>query len=54
MCACRGEVLAAPAADATGIPLTLSTASVYRFEEVAPKLARPVWFELYMLKVPSL
>lgn len=50
MCARRGEVQAARAADAKGIPFTLSTVSVCPIEEVAPAINRPMWFQLYVLK----
>ena len=50
MYARRGEVQAAMAADQKGIPFTLSTVSVCPIEEVAPKLGRPMWFQLYVLK----
>jgi L-lactate dehydrogenase (cytochrome) len=50
MYARRGEVQAARAAADKGIPFTLSTVSVCPIEEVAPKLARPMWFQLYVLK----
>lgn len=50
MCARRGEVQAARAADAKGIPFTLSTVSVCPIEEVAPAIDRPMWFQLYVLK----
>ncbi len=46
----RGEVQAARAADAHGIPFTMSTVSVCPIEEVAPKIKRPMWFQLYVLK----
>ena len=46
----RGEVQAARAADAHGIPFTLSTVSVCPIEEVAPEIKRPMWFQLYVLK----
>ena len=46
----RGEVQAAMAADQKGIPFTLSTVSVCPIEEVAPKIKRPMWFQLYVLK----
>ncbi|OJX13143.1 MAG: alpha-hydroxy-acid oxidizing enzyme [Burkholderiales bacterium 68-20] len=46
----RGEVQAARAADAHGIPFTMSSVSVCPIEEVAPKLQRPMWFQLYVLK----
>ena len=50
MYARRGEVQAAMAADQKGIPFTLSTVSVCPIEEVAPKIKRPMWFQLYVLK----
>ncbi|WP_120995945.1 FMN-dependent L-lactate dehydrogenase LldD [Stutzerimonas urumqiensis] len=50
MLARRGEVQAARAADAKGIPFTLSTVSVCPIEEVAPVMQRPMWFQLYVLK----
>ena len=50
MYARRGEVQAAMAADQKGIPFTLSTVSVCPIEEVAPRIKRPMWFQLYVLK----
>ncbi len=50
MYARRGEVQAAQAAAAKGIPFTLSTVSVCPIEEVAPAINRPMWFQLYVLK----
>jgi L-lactate dehydrogenase (cytochrome) len=50
MYARRGEVQAAKAAAAKGIPFTLSTVSVCPIEEVAPAITRPMWFQLYVLK----
>ena len=50
MYARRGEVQAAKAADAHGIPFTLSTVSVCPIEEVAPAIKRPMWFQLYVLR----
>lgn len=46
----RGEVQAARAADAHGVPFTMSSVSVCPIEEVAPKIKRPMWFQLYVLK----
>lgn len=46
----RGEVQAARAADRHGIPFTMSSVSVCPIEEVAPKIQRPMWFQLYVLK----
>ncbi|RLQ18540.1 FMN-dependent L-lactate dehydrogenase LldD [Vibrio sp. SBT000027] len=50
MYARRGEVQAAKAADNKGIPFTMSTVSVCPIEEVGPKIERPMWFQLYVLK----
>ncbi|MBH3429937.1 FMN-dependent L-lactate dehydrogenase LldD [Pseudomonas alkylphenolica] len=50
MYARRGEVQAARAAAAKGIPFTMSTVSVCPIEEVAPAIDRPMWFQLYVLK----
>jgi L-lactate dehydrogenase (cytochrome) len=45
----RGEVKAANAAKAVGIPFTLSTMGVCDVQEVAQKTGVPPWFQLYML-----
>ena len=50
MYARRGEVQAARAAAAAGIPFCLSTVSVCAVEEVAPQSSAPLWFQLYMLR----
>jgi hypothetical protein len=46
----RGEVKAANAAKAVGVPFTLSTMGVCDVHEVARKTGTPPWFQLYMLK----
>src|SRR5580693_6524167 len=46
----RGEVKAANAAKAVGVPFTLSTMGVCDVNEVAQKTGVPPWFQLYMLK----
>lgn len=46
----RGEVKAANAAKAVGVPFTLSTMGVCDVHEVAQKTGVPPWFQLYMLK----
>ncbi len=46
----RGEVQAAKAAEAAGVPFTLSTVSVCPLGEVAAAIQKPFWFQLYMLK----
>jgi L-lactate dehydrogenase (cytochrome) len=50
MCARRGEVQAAKAANNVGIPFTLSTVSVCPIEEVQKQSPAPIWFQLYVLK----
>ena len=50
MYARRGEVQAARAARAAGIPYTLSTVSVCSLEEVIAANGAPIWFQLYVLK----
>ena len=50
MYARRGEVQAAMAADKKGIPFTMSTVSVCPIEEVTPKINRPMWVQLYVLR----
>ncbi|MFV0681220.1 FMN-dependent L-lactate dehydrogenase LldD [Ottowia sp.] len=50
MYARRGEVQAARAAADKGVPFCMSSVSVCPIEEVAPKLDRPMWFQLYVLK----
>ncbi len=50
MYARRGEVQAAKATAAKGVPFTLSTVSVCPIEEVAPAIDRPMWFQLYVLR----
>src|SRR5690349_1221941 len=44
----RGEVQAAKAAAAAGVPFTLSTLSACSIDEVAK--AAPLWFQLYIVK----
>lgn len=50
MMARRGETQAKRAADAFGIPYTLSTVGICSLEEVAAISDVPFWFQLYMLK----
>jgi L-lactate dehydrogenase (cytochrome) len=50
MYARRGEVQAARAAAASGVPYTLSTVSVCPIEEVAKGAAGELWSQLYVLK----
>ena len=46
----RGEVQAARAAEAAGIPFCLSTVSACPLAEVRRGLTRPFWFQLYMIR----
>lgn len=46
----RGEVQAARAAEAAGIPFTLSTVSACAIDEVARGTKKPFWFQLYMIR----
>ncbi|PWL17159.1 L-lactate dehydrogenase [Falsochrobactrum shanghaiense] len=45
-----GEMLAAQAAEAFGVPFTLSTMSVCSIEDVASVTRKPFWFQLYVMK----
>lgn len=45
-----GEILAARAAYAAGIPFTLSTMSVCSIEQVAQGTGQPFWFQLYVIR----
>ncbi len=45
-----GEILAARAAAAAGIPFTLSTMSICSIEDVAQAVDTPFWFQLYVIK----
>ena len=46
----RGEVQAARAAEAAGVPFTLSTVSACALDEVASAVSAPLWFQLYMIR----
>ena len=46
----RGEVQAARAAEAAGIPFCLSTMSACPLPEVARGVTKPFWFQLYMIR----
>jgi L-lactate dehydrogenase (cytochrome) len=46
----RGERQAARAAEAAGIPFTLSTVSACPLDEVISGARRPIWFQLYMIR----
>ena len=45
-----GEILAARAAEAFGIPFTLSMMSICSIEDVAANTKKPFWFQPYMLR----
>jgi L-lactate dehydrogenase (cytochrome) len=45
-----GEILACRAAQAAGIPFTLSTMSICSIEDVAAAVDKPFWFQLYVLR----
>ncbi len=45
-----GEILACRAAQAAGIPYTLSTMSICSIEDVAGAVGKPFWFQLYVMK----
>jgi L-lactate dehydrogenase (cytochrome) len=50
MCAPRGEVQAARAAQAAGVPFVESTLSVCGVEEVARAISSPPWYQLYVMR----
>ena len=45
-----GEILAARAAEAFGVPFTLSTMSIASIEDVAANTKAPFWFQLYVMR----
>lgn len=45
-----GEIKAARAAEAFGVPFTLSTMSICSIEDVAENTSKPFWFQLYVMK----
>jgi L-lactate dehydrogenase (cytochrome) len=45
-----GEIHACRAAQAAGIPYTLSTMSINSIEDVAENVKKPFWFQLYVMK----
>ncbi len=46
----RGETQAARAAEAAGVPFTLSTVSACPLSEVCSAITRPIWFQLYIIR----
>ena len=45
-----GEIHACRAAQAAGIPFTLSTMSICSIEDIAAAVDKPFWFQLYVMK----
>ena len=45
-----GEIKAARAAAAFGVPFTLSTMSICSIEDIAAHTKKPFWFQLYVMK----
>jgi L-lactate dehydrogenase (cytochrome) len=45
-----GEIKAARAAEAFGVPFTLSTFSICSIEDIATHTSAPFWFQLYVMK----
>ena len=45
-----GEILAAQAAEAFGVPFCLSTMSICSIEDVAGATKQPFWFQLYVMR----
>jgi L-lactate dehydrogenase (cytochrome) len=45
-----GEILSARAAQAAGVPFTLSTMSICSIEDVAEAVSKPFWFQLYVMR----
>lgn len=45
-----GEILAARAAEAFGVPFCLSTMSICSIEDVAGSTTKPFWFQLYVMR----
>ncbi|GGO78992.1 L-lactate dehydrogenase [Marinobacterium nitratireducens] len=46
----RGETQGARAADAVGVPYTVSTLGICPVEEIIAATGKPIWFQLYMLR----
>jgi L-lactate dehydrogenase (cytochrome) len=46
----RGETQAVRAAEAAGVPFTLSTVGLCSIEEVAQVATKPFWFQLYVMR----
>ena len=46
----RGELQALAAAEAAGVPFTLSTVGICGLDELAAAATKPFWFQLYMIR----
>jgi L-lactate dehydrogenase (cytochrome) len=46
----NGEILAAQAANAAGVPFCLSTMSICSIEQVAEATGKPFWFQVYVIR----
>jgi L-lactate dehydrogenase (cytochrome) len=46
----RGETQAVRAADAAGVPFTMSTVGICQLDEVRAAASKPFWFQLYMMR----
>jgi L-lactate dehydrogenase (cytochrome) len=45
-----GEIIAAKVCEALGIPFTLSTMSICSIEDIAERVTKPFWFQLYVMR----
>ncbi len=54
MAARRGELQALAAAEAAGVPFTLSTVGICSLDELAAAASKPFWFQLYMIRDRSI
>jgi L-lactate dehydrogenase (cytochrome) len=45
-----GEIIAAKVCEALGIPFTLSTMSICSIEDIAERVSKPFWFQLYVMR----
>jgi L-lactate dehydrogenase (cytochrome) len=45
-----GEIIAARVCESMGIPFTLSTMSICSIEDIAERVSKPFWFQLYVMR----
>jgi len=45
-----GEIIAARVCEALGVPFTLSTMSICSIEDIAERVTKPFWFQLYVMR----